>query len=87
MSLINVGAYVNGLRPNSKAALRRALTDGVSRVAFDVTSPLGPRPGATISATAEDIGDDRLCLVGPDPFTKRNFYGTVSIVKGEVKVS
>jgi hypothetical protein len=78
MTFINVGAYVNGERPKSKAALRRALAAG-ERVTFDVTSPLGPRGGDLIDGTPDDVGTDKLQVVGPDPYTTRNWYGTVQV--------
>jgi hypothetical protein len=88
MTWINVGARVNGQRPASKAALKRALAADPALVQFDTTGALGPRSRSmAIDATPEDIGEDKLSVVGPDPFTARNWYATVEVKNGKVKIS
>lgn len=82
---INVGAYINGERPKSKKAVREAVRDHPETVVFDLTSALGP--GGTIRATAADIGTATLVLVGPDPYTRRNFYGNVTATSRGIKVA
>jgi hypothetical protein len=46
-----------------------------------------PRSGETIAATVDDINSYRLSVVGPDPFTARNWYATVKIHNGQIRVS
>lgn len=87
MSYMNVGAYVDGVRPKTKAALKRALAENPAGVTFDGTSPMGPQhvdlSGVNIPA------DLTLSVTGPDPFTARNWYANVKVnVKtGKVVVS
>lgn len=85
MGYINVGAYVGGRRPASKAALKRALADAPETVEFDLTSPFnsvdGPLTGVSIPAGV------RLSVVGPDPFTKRSFYGTIALSERTGKIT
>lgn len=87
MGYVNTGAMVNGRRPATKKALRDALTADPGLVQFDSTSMMGPRAGDIISATVADIGTDKMSVVGPDPYTKRNWYATVEVANGKVKVS
>jgi hypothetical protein len=85
MSYINVGAYVNGVRPKSKKALRDALAAGAD-VEFDSTAAFGPRAGETIYATHNDIKADTLQVVGPDPYEKRDWYASVFVKAGKIVV-
>jgi hypothetical protein len=91
MSFTNVGAFVDGQRPKSKKAVREALADDPYRVTFDPTSPFDPAYGTVLAGA--DLGTilaggHKLTLVGPDPETKRNFFGTVELktVRGELRV-
>jgi hypothetical protein len=68
------GLYINGARPKSKKAVKEALTNVPESVIIEYTSmhgepgpdsPLDLRPGTKIH------------FVGPDPYTKRVFYGTI----------
>jgi hypothetical protein len=77
MSYVNVGAYVDGKRPATKAALKRALAENPASVEFDGTSPLGPQY-SDLSGVNVPEGVS-LTVVGPDPFTSRKFYATVKI--------
>ena len=87
MAHINTGAYVDGRRPASKAALRRAVVDNLSAVTFDVTALFGPYVGMYLAATPADIGADQLSVVGPDPYRSRRWYATVEVGRdGRVKV-
>jgi hypothetical protein len=81
---INVGAMINGERPATKKALREALSITPWTVRFDSTSPFEP---ATSFNTAQIKAGDKLQVTGPDPYERRNWYATVEIVKGEIKVS
>ena len=75
MTYMNVGAYVDGVRPKSKKALKEALAANPASVTFDGTSPMGPQHD-DLSGTCvpEEL---ILSVVGPDPFTKRSWYATV----------
>lgn len=74
---MNLGAFIDGARPASKAAVKRALADGASAVSFDNTAAFGPHAGCTFNAN--DLPDGQHYLVGPDPYTRRNFYGQVIV--------
>lgn len=87
MSYVNVGATVSGRRPASKKALREALASAPETVEFDSTAMMGPRAGDTIKATAADIGSYSLSVVGPDPYTRRDWYATVEVKAGKLKLS
>jgi len=67
-------------RPKSKKEVRDTLTTEPERVsfegtAFDGSDYDGPAEGLPASAAVH--------FVGPDPFTKRNFYGTASHAGGK----
>lgn len=87
MAFVNVGASVNGERPLTKKALREALRDNPESVYFDSTALMGPRAGEIVMATPRDIGVDKLSVVGPDPYTRRTWYATVSVINGAVKMT
>lgn len=87
MSYVNVGAAVNGRRPASKKALKEALRDAPATVEFDSTAMMGPRAGEVISATVEDVAGYTLSVTGPDPYTARNWYASVSVKAGKLSLS
>ncbi len=67
----NYGAYVDGKRPATKAALKRAVANG-SIVEFDETSAFssgGTRP-------IDGLGPVDV-IVGPDPYNSRKWYANV----------
>lgn len=85
MSYLNCGAYVDGKRPATKAALKRALADAPETVTFDLTSAFNsvdaPLTGVSIPAGT------KLSVVGPDPYARRNWYGTVAVAARTGKVT
>lgn len=86
MSYINVGAWTrDGSRPQSKKALKDALKADPTAIRFEGTSMLGP----AFEGTAEEIpAGATLSVVGPDPFTSRRWYATVTrTANGSVKVA
>lgn len=88
MSHVNVGAYVNGVRPPTKKALREALASAPETVTFDPTARHGSRSLETeIKATVEMIGADKFEVCGPDPFTKRSWYATVEVRNGALRLT
>lgn len=92
MTFHNVGAYVNGERPKSKKAVREAIANG-DYVTFDGTATMFESITGTVADGVLIVNGDvagpstKLALCGPDPYTKRSFYGTVENVNGKVKVS
>jgi hypothetical protein len=83
MTFHNVGAFVNGVRPKTKKALRDAIASGQT-VHFDGTSMFDP-PSYDLSELLET---EKLSVVGPDPYTKRSWYATVERKSdGTIRVS
>lgn len=82
---MNVGCYINGRRPKSKKEIKTALAENPSSVSFDVTDVFGAHPGMRYTAGTMPSGVAYLC--GPDPYTKRNFYATVTAKDGKVTVA
>lgn len=80
-----------GLNFPSKAAIKRFLTEGKSIVWTEIgTVGNGWQDRDwTTDELCQEIGDSgrTLLVVGPNPYTKRSYYGTVSVKNGEVKVS
>lgn len=79
MKFVNVGAIdaSGGARFTTKAALKRNLAEG--NAAFDQTAYPhdGSLPGVI---EVKDIPEDvTLVVVGPDPYTRRNWYANVKI--------
>lgn len=68
------GIFINGERPKSKKAVREAIANGES-VRIEATSWHGNEYDGPV--TSAPIG--QIAFVGPDPFTKRNFYGTIVV--------
>lgn len=78
MSYINVGARDGkGMRVKTKKALKELMSTAPSTVRFDVTAGIGPAAGDFF--TGDKIpGGYNLSVVGPDPYTKRVWYATVT---------
>jgi hypothetical protein len=76
MGYINVGAWVNGERPRTKAALKRAMKDRPSSVWFDVTSMF--HNGPNMYKGSELPQGDKLSVCGPDPYSDRAWFATVT---------
>jgi hypothetical protein len=74
MPFINVGAYVDGVRPKTKKALKEACANDPNRtrVVFDGTALNNEGHRYTL-----DHPNDTLQVCGPDPYTKRNWYASV----------
>jgi hypothetical protein len=67
------GIFINGQRPKSKAEIKRALAADPSSVRVEATSMFGNEydgPASELPATIKPI-----LFVGPDPYSKRNYYG------------
>lgn len=68
------GIFVDFNRPASKKAIREAATADPSRVQIEATSVFGNDYDG--SAADLPVGK-KVLFVGPDPYTKRNFYGSI----------
>lgn len=83
------GIYVsdNGVtftRPKSKKAIKELVAADPSRVSIEATSLHGNEYDGPVS----DAPVGKYLFVGPDPYTSRKFYGTLTIkADGKVVVS
>lgn len=73
------GLWIDGRRPKSKKEVREVAEEAPERIRVEATSRFGneydgPLTGLGVFASVS--------FVGPDPHTKRNFYGTVSNTDG-----
>lgn len=89
MSFINVGASdAQGERIPTKAALKRALKEDPASVTFDRTAVVGPDKGAGPIKGDDLPANDKLTVVGPDPYTNRRWYATVYLnTHGNISVN
>ena len=75
MPYINGGVRINGTPIPTKTALKRAATDDPADVEFYSTSELGDQFHGRLS----DIpADTTLSVVGPDPYTRRTWYASIT---------
>lgn len=70
------GIFIKGQRPKSKKAIKEAVAAG-ERVRIESTSLFGGYDGPVGEAPAGTYN-----FVGPDPYTARNFYGSI-VVKAD----
>lgn len=77
------GIFVGFERPKSKKAVKEAIAADPSRVRLEATSVFGNEYDGPVS----EAPDGTYTFVGPDPYTKRNFYGNIKVVGGQAKVS
>lgn len=77
------GIFINGSRPKSKKAVKEAIASGTGRVRVEATSWFGDEYDGPV----EDMPMGKIGFVGPDPSTKRNFYGTITRTAGGIKVT
>lgn len=75
MAWINVGAFINGERPRSKKQLKEIMLATPQNVKFDATSMM--EVGRTIRGDELPVGD-KLTVTGPDPYSNRKWYATVT---------
>jgi hypothetical protein len=76
------GIWINGQRPKSKKAVKEAVAAGES-VALQATSVFGNEYDGPVT----EAPDGSYTFVGPDPYTKRNFYGTIKKIGPSIKVT
>lgn len=77
------GIYVMGERPTSKKLIKVTAAECPSKVRLEATSIHGNEYDGMLDSAP----DGTYTFVGPDPYTKRNFYGNIVIRNGKVKVT
>ncbi len=91
MPYVNVGVTINGERPARKKALRDAMESDPDTVLFDNTAvELGAdkRTHFRGDEVLTDLKDGTtLTVTGPDPYTDRKWYASVTVKNGRVVVS
>jgi hypothetical protein len=77
------GIFLNFDRPKSKKAIRKAATGlGQPAIHIEATS----LHGNEYDGPLRDAPDGKYHFVGPCPYTKRNFYGTIEKAGNKVTV-
>lgn len=75
------GIFIRGMRPKSKKQVREAVDNG-EPVHLEATSMFGNEYDGLV----EEAPDGNYYAVGPDPYTKRNFYMQIVVSDGKAKV-
>lgn len=80
------GIFINGSgrRPKSKKEIKEAIATNPSSIYIQATSVFGNEYDGPASELPEGA---KVYFVGPDPFTKRSFYGSITRSGGKLKVS
>lgn len=78
------GLYINYRRPKSKKEVIEAVKANPSSVSLEATSMFGNEFDGPITEMPDNTS---ATCVGPDPYTKRNFYLTISRKNDSFKVS
>ncbi len=68
------GIYINGRRPKSKKEIRETVAANPGAVEVEATSAFGNEYDGPLP---DWDGHGRITFVGPDPYTKRSFYGNI----------
>jgi len=76
------GIYVNFARPKSKKAIKEAVAISPESVHLEATSIFGNEYSGPVSQAP----DGSYSFVGPDPHTKRSFYGTITKLGNKITV-
>lgn len=80
------GIYIGSERPKSKKAIKEAIAETPNKVRVEITSMVAPDAGRTL--TLEELAPGRRYdFVGPDPFTSRKFYGSITKTQTGYKVT
>lgn len=77
------GIYVNYKRPKSKKEVKEQVALDASKVRLEATSLFGEYDGLV----SEMPMNSPQTFVGPDPYNKRNFYGTITRTEKGIKVT
>lgn len=78
------GIFVRYERPKSKKAVKEAVAADPHNVVIEATSLFGNEYGGPVSEMPDHT---RITFVGPDPYTSRKFYGTISREGDKFKVA
>jgi len=76
------GIYVDMSRPKSKKQVKEAVAADPLTVYLEATSVFGNEYNGSIA----DAPDGSYTFVGPDPYEKRSFYGTITKVGDKITV-
>jgi hypothetical protein len=68
------GIFINGRRPKSKKQIKETPLEQVS---LEATSMFGNNPEGPLT----ELPAGTYHFVGPDPYSKRNFYGTIVVTE------
>jgi hypothetical protein len=77
------GIFVNGSRPASKKAVKEAIAANPNKVDIEGTSMFGNPYSGPVSGAP----NGQYHFVGPDPYTNRKFYGTITVAGDRIRVS
>jgi hypothetical protein len=77
------GIWIRGVRPTSKKQIKERIAEGGEGVNLEATSWFGNEYDGPVNEAP--VGEYH--FVGPDPHTKRNFYGTIVVFEKGIKVS
>ena len=72
------GIFIQNQRPKSKKQIKETVAQEPSTVKLEATSVFGNEYDGPVS----DAPSGKYTFVGPDPYTKRNFYGTITVKPG-----
>jgi len=78
------GIWVDGGRPKSKKQVMEAVKQNPSSVSIEATSLFGKEYDGPVLGLP--LGAGTIYFVGPDPYTKRNFYGQIFWQAGKLVV-
>lgn len=76
------GIYIKGARPKTKKQVIEAVNDDPTCVYLEATSVFGNEYSGSVAKAP----DGTYTFVGPDPYTKRTFYGNIVVKNGKVTV-
>jgi len=77
------GIFINGRRPASKKAVKAAIATSPETVSVEATSVVGTDYDGPVNEMPEGRP---IYFAGPDPYTKRNFYGSILRIDGKIVV-
>ena len=68
------GIFIGGRRPKSKKEVKEVALTNPEKISIEATSFFGNEYDGSLL----DMPDGTVTFVGPDPYTLRNFYGTLA---------
>ncbi len=76
------GIYVYDRRPKSKKAVKEAVAADPSTVRLEATSVFGNEYDGPLNQAPNGT----YTFVGPDPYSARNYYGSIVVRDGKITV-